>query len=639
MRYRSAASLLALIAFPLSASAQTGTDNGEWHVYGGDDFASSYTPLTQIDATNASELEIAWRWNARNFGPNPFARTQTTPLMVDGVLYATVGMRRSVVAIAAGTGETLWTWRVDEGERLGAAPRANSGRGVSYWQDDSGNGRIIVVTPGYQMVALDPHSGQQIEGFGEGGVVDLMGQHRSRDGIDMVGSVGASSPATVAGDVLVVGSAHHIGMRPPSKTNTPGDIRGYDAQSGELLWTFKTIPEPGEFGVDTWENESWSYTGNAAAWAPIAYDPESGLVYVPTEAATGDYYGGHRHGNNLFSTSLVALDSRTGERVWHFQTIHHDIWDWDNPTSPILADLTIEGAPRKIVAQITKQGFVFVFDRLTGDPIWPIEERAVPQTDIPGEWTSPTQPIPTKPLPFEPQGFSEDDLIDFTPEIKARAAEIASAYRMGPLYTPASLQDAPDGTAGVLSLPSSTGGANWEGGALDPETGFLYIGSATAPSVLALIEGGDRSDMDYIAGFGRASIAPGVSIVKPPWGRITAIDLTTGDHAWMMANGDTPPSVAERLELDPATIPRTGKPSRAGLLVTGSLLFAGEGMSGDAILRAHDKATGQIMAELELPGAQIGLPMSYMHEGKQYIIVAVSARGEPAEIVAFALPN
>jgi quinoprotein glucose dehydrogenase len=263
----------------------------------------------------------------------------------------------------------------------------------------------------------------------------------------------------------------------------------------------------------------------------------------------------------------------------------------------------------------------------------------VPQTDIPGEWTSPTQPIPTKPLPFEPQGFSEDDLIDFTPEIKARAAEIASAYRMGPLYTPASLQDAPDGTAGVLSLPSSTGGANWEGGALDPETGFLYIGSATAPSVLALIEGGDRSDMDYIAGFGRASIAPGVSIVKPPWGRITAIDLTTRDHAWMIANGDTPPHVAERLELDPATIPRTGKPSRAGLLVTGSLLFAGEGMSGDAILRAHDKATGQIMAELELPGAQIGLPMSYMHEGKQYIIVAVSARGEPAEIVAFALPN
>jgi quinoprotein glucose dehydrogenase len=324
--------------------------------------------------------------------------------------------------------------------------------------------------------------------------------------------------------------------------------------------------------------------------------------------------------------------------VWHFQTIHHDIWDWDNPAPPVLADLTIDGAERKIVAMITKQGFVFVFDRLTGEPIWPIEERAVPASDVEGEWTSPTQPFPTKPAPFDRQGFSEDDLIDFTPEIKARAMEVASAYRMGPIYTPPSLNNDPDGTRGTLSLPSSTGGANWEGGVLDPETGFLYIGSATNPSVLALVPGGDRSDMDYIAGGGRASLAPGVSIVKPPWGRITAIDLTTGEHAWMMANGDTRPSVAERLELDLADLPRTGKSSRAGLMVTKTLLFAGEGRSGDPIFRAHDKATGEIIAGLELPNTQGGLPMSYMHEGRQYVLIAVGGGGQPAEIVAFALP-
>ena len=636
MPHRAAVVLLPLLIMPLPAAAQS---DGEWRAYGNDGAYTHYTPLDQIDASNVADLEIAWCWNGRNFGPNPFTRTQTTPLMVGGILYATAGMTRTVVAIDPGTGETLWIWRMDEGDRLGSAPRVNSGRGVSYWEDASGNGRILVVTPGYHLAALDATTGLPVESFGHHGIVDLMAGHRNRDGIDMVGSIGASSPASIVGDVIVIGSAHHVGMRPPSKTNTPGDIRGFDAATGELMWTFKTIPESGELGVDTWEDESWSYTGNAAAWAGISYDTETGIVYVPTEAATGDYYGGHRHGINLFSTSLVALDSRTGERVWHFQTIHHDIWDWDNPSPPVLADLVINGVERKIVALMTKQAFVFVFDRLTGEPIWPIEERAVPQSDTPGEWTSPTQPFPTKPAPFDRQGFSEDDLIDFTPEIKARAMEVAGAYRMGPIFSPPSLTDHPDGTSGQLSLPSSIGGSNWESGVLDPETGFLYIGSMTNPSVLALVEGEDRSDMDYIAGGGRAQVARGVSIVKPPWGRITAIDLTTGEHAWMIANGDTPSHVAEALGLDPADLPRTGKASRAGLMVTRTLLFAGESMSGDPILRAHDKATGEIIAELELPNAQGGLPMSYMHEGKQYVLVAVGGGGEPAEIVAFALPD
>lgn len=618
--------------------AQQGVADGQWHVYGGDPGHTRYSALDQIDASNVAELELAWSWTGQNYGPNPFIRSQTTPLMVDGVLYATAGQRRAVVAIDAGTGETLWMWRMDEGSRLDGAPRANPGRGVAWWSDGAGDDRILAVTPGYHMVALDAATGRPIESFGTDGILDLHEQHRVRDGVPIEGSIGASSPPTVVGNVVVIGSAHHVGLRPPSMVNTPGDVRGYDVVTGELLWTFRTIPEPGEEGYDTWADGSAEYTGNAGVWAPISFDPETGYVYLPTEAATGDYYGGHRPGANLFSTSLVALDSRTGENVWHFQMIHHDIWDWDNPTVPILADIEIDGQPRKIVAQLTKQGFTYVFDRITGEPIWPIEERAVPQSDVPGEWTSPTQPFPTLPVPYERQGFSEDDLLDLTPEILARAREVASQYRMGPLYSPPSLRGADDGTDGTLALPSTLGGANWEGGVLDPETGLLYVGSQTNPSVLQMIPGGERSDMNYIFGFARADIAPGVPIVKPPWGRITAIDLKDGDHAWMVANGDTPDYVAERLEVDPALVPRTGKISRAGLLVTRTLLFAGEGASGDPILRALDKATGETIAEIELPGSQTGLPMTYSHDGRQYIVLSVGGRGQSAQLVAYALP-
>jgi quinoprotein glucose dehydrogenase len=630
--------LAAMMLVPVCLAAQHGAQGGEWPIYGGDAGHTRYSALDQIDASNFADLEIAWRWSARNFGPNPLIRSSTTPLMIDGVLYATAGMRRGVVAIDAGTGEMLWMWRMDEGERLASAPRANPGRGVSYWSDGAGDDRVLVVTPGYHLVALDAKTGVPVDGFGTGGTVDLNDGHRTREGIPLVGTIGASSPPTVVGNVIVVGSAHHIGLRPPSMVNTPGDVRGFDARTGRLLWTFKTIPEAGEEGNETWLDDSATYTGNAAVWAPISFDPETGYVYLPTEAATGDYYGGHRHGNNLFSTTLVCLDSRTGEKIWHFQIIHHDIWDWDNPTFPILADLEIDGEPRKIVAQVTKQGFTYVFDRLTGEPIWPIEERPVPQTDVPGEWTSPTQPFPTKPPPFERQGFTEDDLLDFTPELRARAVEVAGAYRMGPIFTPPSLAEAPDGSRGTLSLPSTTGGANWEGGALDPETGYLYVGSQTNVSVLAMIEGGDRSDMNYILGFGRAQVARGIPIVKPPWGRITALNLTDGTLAWMVPNGDTPEGVAERLGVEPEDVPRTGKVSRAGVLVTKTLLMAGEGSSGAAVFRALDKMTGETLGEIELPNAQVGLPMTYMHEGRQYIVISVGGGGEAAELVALALP-
>ena len=629
------------LAAPTAAAApgQDGAPSGEWHTYGGDHGHTRYSSLAQIDASNAGSLEIAWRWTARNFGPNPFIASQTVPIAVDGALYATAGLRRAVVAIDPTSGETLWTWTMDEGERLAAAPRRNPGRGVSFWRSEAGDARILAVTPGYRLVALDASNGRPIREFGENGVVDLMENHRGREGVPMVGTIGATSPPTVAGDVVVVGSAHHVGFRPPSMRNTPGDVRGFDARTGELLWTFRTIPEAGEFGHESWEGGSAEYSGNAAVWAPITYDPETGYVYLPTEAGTGDYYGGHRHGDNLFSTSLVCLDARTGERVWHFQTVRHDIWDYDNPAAPLLADLEIEGVFRRVVAQITKQGFTFVFDRETGEPVWPIQERAVPQSDVPGERTSPTQPFPTLPEPFDRQGFQEDFLIDLTPEIRERAREVAARFRMGPLYTPPSLAEAPDGTQGTLSLPYSTGGANWEGAAFDPGTGMFYVGSQTNAFILALEEAGDASDMAYVHRARSGQVARGIPIVKPPWGRITAIDLTSGRVSWTVANGDTPARVAETLGVELSDLPRTGKPSRSGLLVTGSLLFAGEGAGGAPILRALDKATGETVAEIDLPAPQTGVPMTYMAGGRQYVVLSVGGRGVSAELVALALPE
>ncbi|HUF75506.1 MAG TPA: PQQ-binding-like beta-propeller repeat protein [Longimicrobiales bacterium] len=635
-----AALMLAVLVLPAPSAAQSGVDNGEWRVYGGDPGHTRYSSLDQIDASNAADLEIAWRFTARNFGPNPFAQSQTTPLYVDGILYATLGQTRNVVAIDPATGELLWMWRNPEGEdRLDGAPRLNSGRGVAYWTDGQGDERIIVFTPGYQLAALDAHTGYPVPEFGEDGMVDLFEYHRTREGVSLTGTIGSSSPVAVIDDMLVVGSAHHVGMRPPSMVNTPGDVLGIDARTGELEWTFKTIPEQGEPGNETWLEDSWTFTGNAAVWAQISWDPELGYVYLPTEAATGDYYGGHRPGDNLFSTSIVALEAATGRRVWHYQTIHHDIWDWDNTTAPILADVTIDGRQRQILAQISKQGFVYVLDRVTGEPIWPIEERPVPQGDVPGEWYSPTQPFPTNPAPFERQGFSEDDLIDFTPEIFEQAKEVASQFRWGPLYSPPSLRDAPDGTQGTITLPAATGGANWEGGALDPVTDYLYVSSVTAPSFLSLVPGGTASDMNYVAGGGRGQIAPGVSIVKPPWGRITAIDLKTGEHVWMRPNGETPDYVAERLEIDPSLVPNTGRQSRAGLAVTATVLIAGEGQNGGPNVWILDKSTGERLARIDLPGTQVGLPMTYMHAGRQYVVMSVSEGGQPAQLVALALPQ
>jgi glucose dehydrogenase len=608
----------------------------EWPHYGGNLAAHRYSPLDQIDASNVARLRIAWRWQTANFGPRPEQKHEATPLMIGGVLYTTAGMTRNVVAIDPRTGETLWVWRPDEGERFDRAPRKSSGRGLSYWRGQDGTQRLIVVTPGFNLVSLDPATGRQVPGFGENGVVDLMVGVRGE--VNEKSSIGNSSPALIVGNTIVVGPAHDVAMRPPSKANIKGDVRGFDARTGRLLWTFHTIPEPGEPGYDTWLNGSAQYTGNAGVWAPMSADPELGLVYLPVEAPLSDRYGGERPGDNLYGNSLVAVDARTGEVAWHYQLIHHDIWDWDNPTAPILMDLVVDGRPVRAVAQITKQAWVYTFDRATGEPIWPIEERPVPASDVPGEVTAETQPFPTKPPAFDRQGFTLDDVIDFTPELRAEAVEGIKQFRMGPMYTPPSLGNAPDGTRGTLSLPSPTGGANWEGGTFDPETRVLYVGSYTQATVMALQPEPEFSDIRYISGGGgEMPWLSGLPLAKPPWGRITAIDMNAGEHLWQVANGPTPDDVRNNPALAGVEFPPTGRATRAMLLATKTLLFATDGWGGTPVLRALDKATGETIAEIDLPGVSSSLPMSYALDGKQYVVIAVAGeRG--SEIVALALP-
>ena len=641
--------LLASTSFlfaPLCSAGQRGATNGEWRFYGGDAGSTRYAPLDQIDGANVNSLEVAWRWTAANYGPGPEYNYRTTPLMVGGVLYATAGYRRTVVAIDAGTGETLWTYRMDEGDR--SAPRRNSGRGVAYWESPDTGPRIFVVTPGFHLVALDAASGRPVAGFGDGGVIDLrLGLGRD---LDLVRApIGSSSPPIVVDGVVVLGSALPSGSAPPSPEMPPGHVRGFDAVTGELRWTFHTIPQPGEYGNDTWENGSWAYTGNAAVWTALSADPALGYVYLPVELGTGDYYGGHRPGDNLFSQSLVAVNATTGERVWHYQTVHHGIWDYDPPAAPVLVDLVVDGRELPAVALITKQTFTFVLDRRTGEPVWPIEERPVAQTNVPGERTAPTQPFPTRPPPYDRQGVDPADLIDFTPELRAEAEEILAQLHYGPLYTPPTVPS-DRGTQGTLMVPGSLGGANWPGGALDPESGYLYVQSATAPSVISLVNEPEVSDMDYIRGGGlrlRGGGGPqGLPLFKPPWGRVTAIDLNAGEIAWQVPNGDAPEYVKNHPALEGIDVGKTGRPDRGGVLVTSTLLFAGEGGgmfaaagSGGNKLRAHDKATGEVVAEFELPANQTGLPMTYMHEGRQFIVVAVGARGHAGELVALALPQ
>ncbi len=630
------------------ASAQE-RDPNEWPHYAGDLASTRYSPLDRIHAGNVDRLEILWRWTSRNFGPRADWNLRATPLALDGILYATAGARRVAVAIDGLTGETLWMYRLDEGRRGRSAPRQTSGRGLALWSDGE-EARLFLVTPAYRLVALDRETGRPVPNFGLDGMVDLR-RGLGRE-VDLeTAPIGSGSPPTVVGDAVVVGAALPSGGAPPSPENPPAPVRAYDARSGELLWTFHTIPRKGEYGWETWGDDSWRFTGNGGVWSWMSADPGLGLIYLPTEAATGDYYGGHRPGDNLFTQSVVALDARTGQRRWHFQTVRHGIWDYDLPTAPVLLDLTVAGERIPALAQVTKQGFTFVFDRRTGEPVWPIEERAVAASTVPGERTSPTQPFPTKPPPFQRQGVSPDDLLDLTPELRAEAEEIAGRYTLGPLYTPPTVIEE-GGNRGTLTVPGALGGANWPSVAADPETGVLYVSSGLDMNVLGLENDPERSTMRFVQGRRRDLRLPegggpqGLPLLGPPWGRITAIDLNRGEIRWWIPNSDTPEWIREHPALAGVELGRTGQRDRGGLLVTKTLLFAGEGSglyaaygSGGPMFRAHDKATGEILRELELPANQSGTPMTFAAGGRQVIVVAIGGRNFPGEFVALALAS
>jgi len=629
-------------AFTPLALSQTGTSvsQGDWPNIHGNESSQRYSPLDQINADNVDSLQIAWRFATTNIGYPIDYTNPSTPIEIDGVLYTNMGNTRNVVALDAATGEMLWLWRPQEGARFDEAPRKGAGRGVAFWRDGDTK-RVIDVTPGYQLVSLDAVTGAPDPAFGVNGKVDLfVGLRNADDPRYPFPDIGLSAPPLVMNDVIVVGAAHRTGGRPRSKFNVKGDIRGYDVRTGQLLWTFHTIPEKGEVGYETWLDEGVEFTGNSGVWAPISGDPELGHVYLPVEDPTGDYYGGDRPGANLFSSGLVVLDVKTGERQWHYQFIHHDIWDWDVPSAPIVADLP---NGRKVVMAITKQSWVYTFDRLTGFPVWPIVDQPVPAGDVPGEWYSPTQPFPTRPAAFDRQSFTEADLIDWTPEVHALALESIQGFRLSPeIFTPPSLTDAADGTRGLLSLPSSTGGSNWESSALDPETGILYVPSRTQLQMLSLAKNPD-SDIDFSQNISvRVPRVQGLEIVKPPYGRITAIDMNSGDHLWWIPNADTPERIANHPLLQGVDIPDTGVPTRSGILLTKSLLFVSEGNgAADAgpTMRAFNKLTGELVSTMELPANQTGLPFTYEHGGKQFLGMFVGGGSAPAELVVYALPN
>jgi len=649
-----------------SVHGQTGALKGEWRTYGGDLGHTRYTPLDQINAGNFSKLEVAWRFKTDNLGPRLEFNLQSTPLVVGNRLFSTGGTRRAVVSLDAATGELLWVHSEDEGARGAAGPRQLSGRGLSYWTDGKEE-RILYVTQGYRLVALDAKTGNRVPSFASNGILDLKADlDRS---IDLTtGSVGLHATPVVAGDIVLVGAAFETGANPKSKSNIKGAVRAFDVRTGKRLWMFKTIPEPGEVGAETWEDDSWAYTGNTGVWAQISVDLELGMAYLPVEMPTHDYYGGTRPGNGLFGETLVAVDLKTGQRKWHYQLVHHGIWDMDIPCAPILVDVTLNGKTIKAVAQPTKQAFLYVFDRVTGQPIWPIEEKPVPQGDTPGEKYSKTQPIPSKPAAYNRQGLAVDDLIDFTPALRAEAVKAIEKYKIGPVFTPPVVSKA-DGPIATLQMASQGAATNWPGGAYDPETHILYVHSQSAVATLGLVPppAGAAPDVRYhqgtvlagarrSGGSGSTSAAEGgavtaltiqgLPLVKPPYGQLNAISLDTGDILWQVPHGETPDAIKNHPALKGLNIPRTGRPGNVGTLVTKTLVVSGEpgfgitstGQRG-AMLRAYDKKTGAEVGAVYMPAPQTGSPMTYMLNGRQYLIVAISGGTYSGELLALKLPQ
>jgi glucose dehydrogenase len=705
------------------------TRKGDWTHYTADVHGTKYSPLDEINASNFNKLEVAWRFKTDNLGTRPEYKLEGTPLAINGVLYVTAGTRRSVIALDGKTGELIWSHSYREGNRAAIAPRQLSGRGVSYWTDGKGDERVLYVTTGYRLIALNAKNGAMIPSFGENGVVDLkkgavVGKGQQ---IDLeTGEIGLHATPTVVKDVVIVGSSFKEGMTVHTHNNTKGLVRAFDVRTGKVLWTFNTIPRPGEVGNETWENESWAINGNTGVWSQITVDEEAGLVYLPVESPTSDFYGGHRPGNNLFGESLVCVDLKTGQRKWHFQFVHHPIWDHDMSSAPMLTDVIKDGKVIKAVAVPSKQAYVYAFNRITGEQLWPIVETPVPQSDVPGEKTSPTQPIPMdahgKPFTYgRPFIKVPDDIIDYTPELRAQALENLKRYRVeNSPYVPLVLGDMNGKWLGALNIGNTAGGTNWPGGGLDPETHIFYSQASTSSVTTgSLVEPPPGfSDIRYVAGvkgrefremegpgFGSAADAPqrgrqggagaaaeggrggrggaaeatppanpaaaagqpagaaapgggggggfggpgpqGLSVVKPPYGVVSAVSLDKGELMWMVPHGDTPDAVRNHPALKGLNIPKTGQTGSVGIVVTKTLVIAGDPQvtttpdhPRGAMLRAYDKMTGKEVGAVWLPAAQSGSPMTYKGpDGRQYIVVAVSGGNYSGEYIAFALPQ
>ena len=644
-----AAALLLLVSVGCGRDpGAAGASAGEWRHYAADRASTKYSPLDQINPSNVDRLGEVWRWTSVETEADTEHRGgmyKSTPLYIDGTLYITTSLSQ-VAAIDPGKGETLWVY---DPRSYDVGRPANAGfqqRGLEYWRgelDGETVERLIYAAHHRRLISLDPATGEPDPTFGDGGMVNTaLGLGREINERQYT----HSAPPIVCADVIVLGSIISDGPRGPKMP--PGHVRGYDVRTGEMRWIFHTIPQPGESGNETWLDGSWEYSGNTNVWTMMSCDDELGIVYLPVSTPTNDWYGGHRPGDNVFAESLVALDARTGERKWHFQAVHHGLWDYDLASAPNLVDITVDGREIKAVAQVSKQGIVYVFDRVTGEPVWPIEERPVPQSTVPGEWSSPTQPFPTRPPPFERLGLTEDDLIEFTPELRAEALEIVKDYVLGPIYTPP-IEVEEGGKLGVLTLPSAAGGANWRGAAVDPEAGVLYVPSMT--QVLSYgVQPADpaRSEFRYVAAVDFMEGPRGLPLVKPPYSRITTIDLNTGEHLWQVAHGPGPkdhPAIAH-LDLPDQGSPSHGVLSNGGLVLTKDLIFIIQAdydtsrmtFMGDAgHVRAYDKGDGAKLWEHRVEPTPHGTPMTYLHEGRQYVAFTVGRGDQSPALVALAL--
>jgi quinoprotein glucose dehydrogenase len=719
------------------AGALPSTKNGDWPTMTADLSGSKYSPLDQINASNFGQLEVAWRIKTDNFGPRPENKLEGTPLEVHGTVYATAGSHKSAIALDAKTGELKWKFSLDEGDRALWSPRQLSGRGLAYWTDGRGDERVLFTTQGYQLVELNAKTGTPIASFAKDGVLDLKlgvtyGKFNTKTlkyeqvQIDLAkGEIGWHSAPTVVNDMVIIGSSMAEGLGYTHSDNAKGLARAFDVKTGKQIWRWNTMPSPGEFGNDTWEEGSWDWTGNAGVWTQISVDPVAGIVYLPVETPTIDEYGGNRPGNGLFAESLVAVDMKTGVRKWYFQQVHHGLWDHDNSSASLLMDVTIDGQPRKVVAQPTKQGWLYVFDRITGVPIWPMPETPVPQSDVPGEKTSKTQPIPTKPPPYSRTFVSTNDVIDFTPQLHQQALDNLKNYRweQSPFVPPAYVK--PGGRQGSVNIGNTGGGVNWPGSAFDPETGIFYTQAANSgvstsgftdaqlaeilpdaqqkmgnggrlpiwedpatkngrgnPGGLAVsgalatpgaargggggaaAGGGGRGGAAAAdggrgaapaaaaggGGGGRGGLTTGLSglsIVKPPYGVVAAIDVNKGTLMWQVPDGDTPDSVRQTLKNLNVDYPgKTGQGGSRGVLVTKTLVILGDGQvtttpdhPRGAMLRAYDKQTGKEVGAVLMPAQESGSPMTYSVDGRQYIIIAISGGNYTGEYLAFALPQ